>query len=468
MKTFKYHYATGFCLIILLFSGLPGCQKQDDWLNIKRNKTDISPQNLDELQAVLDNTNTINTSFPMLALTGTDNLYIDKVSFGSVSQYERNAYRWAKDLFETGPFSDFGAPYIIIAYANIVLEGLLDIEAAKSDKVQFDNIKGQALFHRAMALYNLSQVFCKPYIPADAAADPGLLLKTSSDPNVTEGRSSVRQTYNFIISDLNQAVTLLSDKPVYNTRPGLKAAYSLLAKVYLAMQDYNQAGWFAQLAATSNSKLLDFNGIDPGADFVFPPYSNDNSNPEIIFFAFGQGYTSLWPVYNVSFVDSLLYGSYDKNDLRKTLFFKENSAGKPRFTGSYSGTYYNFSGIALNEILLIQSESLARLGQTQKALDILNKLLVKRYKTGAYKPIQTTSAKTALQVILNERRKELPFTGQLRWEDLRRLNQDPVFAKTLVHYVDKERIELLPNDKRYVFPIPDLEIKLSGIDQNPR
>ncbi len=70
--------------------------------------------------------------------------------------------------------------------------------------------------------------------------------------------------------------------------------------------------------------------------------------------------------------------------------------------------------------------------------------------------------------ILEERRKELPFTGQLRWEDLRRLNKDQRFAKILVRTIAGNEYQLLPNSKRYVFPIPDIEIELSGIPQNER
>jgi hypothetical protein len=73
-----------------------------------------------------------------------------------------------------------------------------------------------------------------------------------------------------------------------------------------------------------------------------------------------------------------------------------------------------------------------------------------------------------LAVIIQERRKELPFTGNLRWEDLRRLNQEPLYAKNLVRILNGESFSLSPRDKRYVFPIPENEIRTSGIQQNPR
>jgi hypothetical protein len=70
--------------------------------------------------------------------------------------------------------------------------------------------------------------------------------------------------------------------------------------------------------------------------------------------------------------------------------------------------------------------------------------------------------------IITERRKELPFTGSARWEDLRRLNKDPQFAKTLIRQLNGQNYTLAPNDPKYTLPIPDIEIKLSGIQQNLR
>jgi hypothetical protein len=69
---------------------------------------------------------------------------------------------------------------------------------------------------------------------------------------------------------------------------------------------------------------------------------------------------------------------------------------------------------------------------------------------------------------LDERRKELPFTGLVRWEDLRRLGNDPRFAKAIVHIYKGNRYELIPGDNRFAFPLPDLEIQLSSIEQNAR
>ncbi|WP_159478075.1 RagB/SusD family nutrient uptake outer membrane protein [Dyadobacter sp. 3J3] len=438
-------------------------------MNVKRDKSDISPKTLDDFQAVLDNTNTMNMGYPMLGLTGTDNLYLPDNILGSVSEPERNAYGWAKSIYGGVSTGDFSSPYVAIEFCNIVLDGISGLTISSSQQAQFNNLKGQALFHRAMSLYNLSQLFCKPYNVSTAGTDLGLQLKVSSDPNEKVDRSSVKETYDFILSDLKTALTLLPQNQRYATRPSSRAAQGLLAKVYLSMQQYQDALESADASLGKDPVLLDFNSskIDPSETFVFPPYSNQLANQEILYFACGQTMVSLWPVYTVGFADSLLFKSYDKNDLRKTLFYNVSSTGTAQFKGSYSGTYMNFSGIAANELLLIQAECLARNSQPAKAKVLLDALLVKRFKAGTYKALSVSDDKV-LAAVLTERRKELAFTGQIRWEDLRRLNQDPVFAKTISRTINGVKVELPPNDGRYVFELPQQEIQLSGVQQNIR
>jgi len=111
------------------------------------------------------------------------------------------------------------------------------------------------------------------------------------------------------------------------------------------------------------------------------------------------------------------------------------------------------------------------MGNFQKAMEVLNNLLQTRWKiingTSTFNEIIAQDASEALQIILTERRKQLCFRG-LRWTDLRRLNLENNFAKTLTRHVGAETYTLPPNSSRYVYPIPDDEISLSGIQQNIR
>jgi hypothetical protein len=97
----------------------------------------------------------------------------------------------------------------------------------------------------------------------------------------------------------------------------------------------------------------------------------------------------------------------------------------------------------------------------------LNTLLSNRWNS-SFVPRTAANAAEALAIILTERRKELPFRGT-RWTDLRRLNKDSRFAKTLIRPMNTiSYTPLAPGDVRYTLLIPQAAIDLGGITQNVR
>ena len=96
----------------------------------------------------------------------------------------------------------------------------------------------------------------------------------------------------------------------------------------------------------------------------------------------------------------------------------------------------------------------------------LNELLVKRWKAGTFIPFSASTKEEALQIIKEERRKELLFRG-LRLADIKRYNRDGD-AITLTRTIGGEAYSLPPNDLRYAIAIPEDIIKQTGMPQNPR
>ena len=138
------------------------------------------------------------------------------------------------------------------------------------------------------------------------------------------------------------------------------------------------------------------------------------------------------------------------------------------FKGNYNQSASNyFSGISTDEIFLIRAESFARKNLITEAMSDLNKLLITRWRSGTYVNMSALNQADALTKILSERRKELLFRGK-RWMDLRRLNMDISFAVTLTRNLNGVNFTLPPNDKKYVYPIPKNEVRLTGLVQNPR
>jgi starch-binding outer membrane protein, SusD/RagB family len=459
LKSLLLYVAALFCLC--------GCNKQDDWLNVKNNKSDVTPQTLQDFQAVLNNASVFNSYGAVMGMIGTDNLYATDNSLDAETQLDRNTYLWAKDLYQGAIDYDWYYTYQEVEYANIVLDGLNKLPVSQSNSPAGNAIKGAALFYRSFAFYQLSQLYCKPYIQSTANVDPGIPIRTTSDVNVKVNRGNVQQCYDQMTGDLKSAVSLLPSAVPYTTSPNIGVANALLAKIYLSMGDYNNAYQFADAALKINNKLLDFNTLSQTSTAPFPSFSQ--GNPEIIFYEYCYGTSmTVYAGYTTGRVSPDLYNAYAAGDLRKNLFYTSDGAGFYRPKAGYAAKANNFCGIANNELYLIRAESAARAGKLSAALDDLNALLQKRFIAAVFTPYISTNPDSVLAKILLERRKELPFTGNLRWEDLRRLNQDSRFAITLQHSYDGTNYTLAPGDGRYVFPIPADEINLEGLLQNPR
>ncbi len=101
----------------------------------------------------------------------------------------------------------------------------------------------------------------------------------------------------------------------------------------------------------------------------------------------------------------------------------------------------------------------------------LEVLLNKRFAKEYVFPSALKSQDEVLTYILQERRKELIFRG-IRVSDLKRLNRDQKFQKTLVRKIVRDGVEksytLPPNDLRYQILIPQDVVQITGMLQNPR
>jgi hypothetical protein len=398
-----------------------------------------------------------------------DELYANSTSY--TTYFINNAFingvlKWDKSMFSTlTSLNEWNNGYRIVLNANIALEGIDKITPAAGSQSAWNNVKGSALFIRGQMFYNLAQFWAKPYNAASAASDIGIVLRLTSNADAVSTRSTVQQTYDQILSDLKASLPLLPNTSSANTqvskvRPSLAAAYGMLARTCLAMGDSVNTFKYADSALQLYSILMDFNSIT----------SFTNFNAETVYTSVDLGgaagsASGYWTL------DSTLAALYDSTDLRKTLFITKNTSFPAIngyvFVGDYSGNY-RFTGIAVDELLLMRAEASARLGNTAAAVADLNTLLVKRYKAGTYTPFTAATAGDALIKVITERRKELLFRG-CRWTDLRRLNSDNRFAKILSRNVSGTNYTLPPGDSRYTLQVPDYVITAANgsIQQTP-
>ena len=450
----------------ILFTGcigcLLGCHKKE-FLDEKPSSDLFVPGTLQDLQALLDN-DTYMSETPVLGELSSDNFYVPYLFWQTLTPKERNAYIWATDIYQgIGSVGDWNFPYQQVFYANVVLDGINKVAITSSNAQTWNALKGSALFIRASAFYNLAQIFAPVYDKNTADDDLGIPLRLN--PNVDEAshRSTVNETYTQILSDLLQAKDLLQDSvPVANlNRPSKPAALALLARIYLSMQLYDKAGAYADSCLQLHGDLIDYNTVSTSSRLPF-----NRSNPEALYQSKLLSSTDVLKgiVYQGCIVDSTLYQLYNLNDLRRSIFYTSTAPINPK--GSYNGSIFLFSGLATDEALLIRAECAVRTGNVNAGITDLNHLLQKRWKTGTYSDTTVMSPDAALNLILTERRKELPFRG-LRWTDLRRLNKEGANI-TLKRSLNGQPYQLNPNSPLYVLPIPPDVIQLSNITQNNR
>lgn len=461
MKYITFPVGLIICGLALLLTA--SCNKAE-FLNKKSSTRIITPETLEDFQKLLDGTamNAFASGLPTLS---SDDIEVSASNWASASVVQRNAYTWEADIYqgESDPHNWY-RPYQVVFYANVVLEGLA--ERGLDQTVEGRYIRGQALFKRGFAYYDLARNFCKPYDATSAESDLGLPIRLKPGVDEVFHRSSLKETYDQFLSDILEATEQLpSERLVSNLyQPWRGAAYALLSRIYLDMREYDLAQLYVDSCLMLYDRLIDYNTLDQTSITPFPI-----THDELIYNAMTFGMYTFTGGFQGSpaRISQELIQMYDPDDLRLSLFFTLDPQGKRWKTRGYGGQAYPFTGLATDELYLIKAECLARGRQVSSAMEVLNTLRQHRFDNfGPYNELVTTDPDVALQHVLNERRRQLVWRG-LRWQDIKRLNMEGA-GITLKRNLDGEQYVLPPNSDRYVFPIPDEEVTSSGITQNIR
>ncbi|MBL1407644.1 RagB/SusD family nutrient uptake outer membrane protein [Sphingobacterium faecale] len=452
MKTI--YLVTGLLIAFSLIS----CEK---FLSENASNVDGIPNSLKDLRYLLDYERDVNLFYPATLEAGTDDYCLNEQGFNGLQERFKGIYIWQdKGLSQ----SNWLVPYRLITRANIVLETLERLD--DKNPVLRKQLEGEALFLRGTAFFYLAQSFCHPYRWGKDNRGLGLVLRLDSDVEIVIPRASLEDTYVQMLTDLKNALDLLPEYSEYITRPNKSTAAAMLARLYLAIENYEDAEKMVDIALSFNDKLLDYNSVDSLAAYPFTV----NGNPELMYIA-GSSDAGNYTMGRNAFVAPKAYELYEPNDLRKVVCFEKSLEGV-KFKGSYYGTDVGyFSGIAVNELYLIKAECLARGKELANSTDYLNQLLQKRYKVNGFIKLSFNNSDDLLKRILLERRKELIFRG-IRWMDLRRLNAYPEHAITLEREITRnsiaETIRLEPNSLEYTYLIPIEAVKFGHYEQNQR
>jgi tetratricopeptide (TPR) repeat protein len=365
------------------------------------------------------------------------------------------AYTWKKPFYldKTEDF-DWNNMYTAIYHYNTVISGVLDSKGGSLE--ERNGIYAEALVQRAFTYFTLVNSYAKQYDPVTAVTDPGVPLLLEAKLFVDLTRAPIQQIYVQLIKDVEIAIPIIPTTQPNSVKPNKAAAYALLAKIHLNMRNFDAAQQAAEQSLALVSSLNDYNSFVAPTNTAFPSLVD---NKEVLLRKVTR--TNYFALELSDNLISLL----GTKDLRYTLFTKPGDDFYPVFTGRGffpgSGSDGASVGLTVTDTWLIRAECLARSGNRDEAVKLLNELRKLRFSPVDYVDLVATSDQQALEMVINERRREFFGTG-LRWFDQKRLNKDPFLAKTVTRVFRGVTYTLQPNSNGYVFPFSSLIV-----NQNP-
>ena len=359
--------------------------------------------------------------------------------FGNVPNFAQQA----NDVFATNAWT---GGYRTLYGANYFLQQIAKNPGKTTAALESQYI-GEAKFIRALVYFHLVNLFAQPYRFTADASHLGVSLQltapdasTAFDPSQNLARSSVREVYEQIEKDLNDAITGLPETyatPFERTSRATKdAARTILSRVYLYKGQYAEAAAMANNVITGGrrtlnaSPALSFGLAAQTSENIFSVAHNSADNPNTNN-ALGQHYGRLRRgdiiVTPYIRIDSTQFRSKDR---RRTLLLDPVTTPTTVYTSKYPNSAFDNAPIArYSEVLLNRAEGLAQTNAaiSTDAITLLNQVrrrslpLIPAYANFTAASFATKQA--LIDAILFERRLELAFEGH-RYYDLMRYGRN--------------------------------------------
>lgn len=319
--------------------------------------------------------------------------------------------------------------YKIINSTNTVIE--LTENSADKDAATKQLI-GENYFLRAFCHFNLLRLYAKPY-SIDPEA-PGVIIRKSTSDDAQMARSTVKECYDFVISDLQKAAAFMdaSRGPQYASK---EAAWAMLSRVYLYMEDNTKTISYADSVINSGKFTLEtvegFKGYFPSAAsstetiFLVAFTTADNkgkfgSISSMIYSDGNSGWGEEFASQSLrdlmaphpedvrwSYIDTLSDGNggvVKKNGIETYYITKfSNQGGDPNLSSPVM--------FRLAEMYLNRAEAYAKSGNDAGALADVDNIRSNRGLENALYNGVLPGGSSALDVVLKERRLELAFEG---------------------------------------------------------
>ncbi|WP_421918837.1 RagB/SusD family nutrient uptake outer membrane protein [Marinifilum sp.] len=323
--------------------------------------------------------------------------------------------------------------YETIWTCNLAIKSINEGEL-KGDKVLLSKLKAEAHFIRAMSYFSLVLNYCL-HPSTQNENELGLPLRTNTDGEENLTRSGLKETYEFIESDLAEA--LKADiEFTRNWRISTVAVKAFAARYYLYVGQFDLASVYADEALTEYSDMIDYATEFPTVemfDAEYPisfEYSQNRNDSRSLAFWKGQYYNRFKANFRENTIPSQeLIDLFNPLDKRYELFMVEGYFKRFGGSGDLPLGYVQgaggacISGPSTAEMYLIRAEAKARNNDIAGAAADVEQVRMHRFATADYVAMDVpTDKKSAIEMVIDERRREMPFTS--RWYDIRRLNAD--------------------------------------------
>lgn len=443
MKIMKNIYFTSILIGSILLSSC------DSFLDIQP-VGKVIPNTLSEYRALL--TTAYSTKLIDRGVTELRTDIATVVELSTSQNFYGDIEKW-NDLSPNASTREFSwsTYYNIIYYANAIIENKDNI--TEGSKENIDQLIGEAYMLRAYSHFILVNLYGQPYTKEGATESKAIPLKWNLNLEEIPSRSTVKEIYAAILSDIQSARGLINQKvweSQYSYRFSTLSVDAMESRVCLYMGEWDKAYNAAERVLSKKSALENLNEADAKLPNDYKSvemitayeaiYNDDLSGASLLTAAFMKKYET-----EIDLRTNRYYGIVDENGNYPTLKCGE---------AQYNCTFRT------GEIYLNAAEAATNLNKLPEARIRLLKLMENRYTPEGYEYkkniVNKMNQEMLLTEIIEERARELAFEGH-RWFDLRRTTR-PRIEKL----IDGKSSVLSEDDARYTLRIPQ-----SAINANP-
>lgn len=454
------------------------CSSCNDYLDIvpKGNKI---PTTLADYEALLRDEYTIGQTPISNALYLLNDYYVTVSNLNSPTLTRAN-YIWDETadriLLNNADESTYYQLYAAISSCNLIIENVPS--ATETTDAERAEVIAYAKVIRSLCYFVLANYYADTYDAATAGEKRSVPLITSANINAPSQQVTIQAIYDFIIQGVQEAIGEgLPEQSMTVLHPNLGAAYALLARVYLQMQNYSEALNYANLALEQNDQLYDWNAyydehrstIENPEDYTGLPTPTDYSYVENYYFRCGNGS----PNYTTNELNIPVERAerFEEGDARFLSRWKLYSQNQDTYYRGVGNGYFNWGGLTTTEVYLIKAECQARLaqgGDFTEAMNTLNAVRQTRIRPEVYQPLTVSTLAEAIELIRRTKDNELIFSI-VPFADARRFNQEGTYARTMTKTYEDETYTLRPDSHLWTMPFPAGAINNPGngsIQQN--